>query len=307
VQWLPSVGVRPPLYRNGATAFLAVTDLLRAGAGRSNDGISRDRADWPKNPRALAGRLRRAQSFLRALGIDLRSVVKAEPETGLSGFVLLATIPSAPSAASATMDRGQDNVRHDRRVTSATTAAAPFGHRARSGKSPSQSPTVLTVLTVLTQMPGFSFSGSQSEDYWMGPRWPTAGACGRNHHTASIPPEIFEPVRAQVGVALRSWKDVVLVEERAELLVAFNQPATPWSGSASDLLSLCAERARADVSSGPSWTKNPRALAGRLRRAQTFLRMRHQIVVLGSIAMRRQRPRSAIASLQIAGVGDRNS
>ena len=46
---------------------------------------------------------------------------------------------------------------------------------------------------------------------------------------------------------------------------------TTWSGSASDLLSLCAERARADVP-GTSWTKNPRALAGRLRRAQTFLR-----------------------------------
>jgi hypothetical protein len=33
-----------------------------------------------------------------------------------------------------------------------------------------------------------------------------------------------------------------------------------WSGSASDLLQLCAQR------------QNPRALAGRLRRAQTFLR-----------------------------------
>src|SRR5262245_57264043 len=46
---------------------------------------------------------------------------------------------------------------------------------------------------------------------------------------------------------------------------------TVWRGSASELLSLCAERARAGVS-GTSWTKNPRALAGRLRRAQTFLR-----------------------------------
>jgi len=30
-----------------------------------------DRPRWPKNPRALAGRLRRAQTFLRALGIDI--------------------------------------------------------------------------------------------------------------------------------------------------------------------------------------------------------------------------------------------
>jgi hypothetical protein len=47
---------------------------------------------------------------------------------------------------------------------------------------------------------------------------------------------------------------------------------TTWTGSASELLSLCAERARADISSGTAWAKNPRALACRLRRAQTFLR-----------------------------------
>jgi hypothetical protein len=47
---------------------------------------------------------------------------------------------------------------------------------------------------------------------------------------------------------------------------------TTWTGSASELLRLCVEHARADVSSGAAWAKNPRALAGRLRRAQTFLR-----------------------------------
>jgi hypothetical protein len=47
-------------------------DLLRAGAerGRAN-GTARDSTGWPKNPRALAGRLRRAQTFLRQLGIDI--------------------------------------------------------------------------------------------------------------------------------------------------------------------------------------------------------------------------------------------
>ena len=47
---------------------------------------------------------------------------------------------------------------------------------------------------------------------------------------------------------------------------------TMWSGSASDLLRLCAECTRNDISRGPAWAKNSRALAGRLRRAQTFLR-----------------------------------
>src|SRR6266403_785910 len=45
-----------------------------------------------------------------------------------------------------------------------------------------------------------------------------------------------------------------------------------WTGSASDLLRLCAEGTRDDISRGTAWAKNPRALAGRLRRAQTFLR-----------------------------------
>jgi len=39
------------------TVFLHTTEARRAG--------------WPKNPRSLAGRLRRAQTFLRALGIEI--------------------------------------------------------------------------------------------------------------------------------------------------------------------------------------------------------------------------------------------
>jgi hypothetical protein len=46
---------------------------------------------------------------------------------------------------------------------------------------------------------------------------------------------------------------------------------TVWTGSASDLLRLCTERARENTG-GTAWTRNPRTLAGRLRRAQTFLR-----------------------------------
>jgi hypothetical protein len=39
----------------------SASDLLQVGANRSG---------WPKSPRALAGRLRRAQTFLRTLGIE---------------------------------------------------------------------------------------------------------------------------------------------------------------------------------------------------------------------------------------------
>src|SRR5262249_45608093 len=49
----------------------SAADLLRAGAARSADGIYRNSTGWPKNPRALAGCLRRAQTFLPALGLHV--------------------------------------------------------------------------------------------------------------------------------------------------------------------------------------------------------------------------------------------
>jgi hypothetical protein len=49
----------------------SATDLLRAGAGLTDDSVATGSAGWPKDPRTLAGRLRRAQTFLRAVGIDI--------------------------------------------------------------------------------------------------------------------------------------------------------------------------------------------------------------------------------------------
>jgi hypothetical protein len=48
----------------------SAAELLRACADCNSDGISSS-IGWPRNPRALAGRLRRAGTFLRALGIDI--------------------------------------------------------------------------------------------------------------------------------------------------------------------------------------------------------------------------------------------
>jgi hypothetical protein len=47
----------------------SAADLLRFSVKRS--GQTSDRIGWPKNPRALAGHLRRAQTFLRTFGIDI--------------------------------------------------------------------------------------------------------------------------------------------------------------------------------------------------------------------------------------------
>jgi hypothetical protein len=52
---------------NGSTWTGSAADLLRAGAALGGPGLSS--GAWPKSPRELAGRLRRAQPFLRGLGI----------------------------------------------------------------------------------------------------------------------------------------------------------------------------------------------------------------------------------------------
>jgi hypothetical protein len=49
----------------------SATDLLHVGAHPGAPSNSRYGAGWPKNPRALAGRLRLAQTFLRSLGIEI--------------------------------------------------------------------------------------------------------------------------------------------------------------------------------------------------------------------------------------------
>ena len=47
----------------------SASDLLRAGA--APPGFPSSHGGWPHSPRALAGRLRRAQTFLRTLGIEI--------------------------------------------------------------------------------------------------------------------------------------------------------------------------------------------------------------------------------------------
>ena len=49
----------------------SAADLLRVSVERSSDRIPKDGTGWAKNPRALPGHLRRAQTFLRALGIEI--------------------------------------------------------------------------------------------------------------------------------------------------------------------------------------------------------------------------------------------
>ena len=74
-----------------------------------------------------------------------------------------------------------------------------------------------------------------------------------------------------------------------------------WTGSASDLLRLCAQQAHADASLSPPWARNPRALAGRLRRAQTFLRMLDIEIVFG------REGRSGTRMIRLSALGQSRS
>ena len=65
-----AAGIRQ-IMANRSTWTGNASDLLRAGADLSDPGLPSGAPAWPKNPRALAGRLRRAQPFLRALGIQI--------------------------------------------------------------------------------------------------------------------------------------------------------------------------------------------------------------------------------------------
>jgi hypothetical protein len=106
--------------------------------------------------------LRRAQTFLRALGIDIISVAKAERAGGSSGCVQLSkisSVPSAPSAALGTIDRG-----HHTRCAGCLRRQGSTrfdGNVLVWGTCPSL-PT--TMLTVLTQTPA-SVLGNGNEDY----------------------------------------------------------------------------------------------------------------------------------------------
>ncbi len=96
----------------------SASDLLRAGVdARSGDVLWRS-AGWPKTPRALAGRLRRAQTFLRTLGIEV--VFSREGRAG-TRMIRMSAAPENPPrktvrAVSTVRDNGpRPGSRHPRR------------------------------------------------------------------------------------------------------------------------------------------------------------------------------------------------
>ncbi len=68
------------------------SDLLRARIA-AGDNVPDGTAGWPKNPRALAGRLRRCQTFLRTVGIDI--AFSREGRTG-SRMIRMTSLTKSP-------------------------------------------------------------------------------------------------------------------------------------------------------------------------------------------------------------------
>ena len=85
----------------------SASDLLRAGINVAGDPMAWNRSGWPKSPRALAGRLRRAQSFLRTLGIEI--VFGREGRFGTRTIRITATGENRPHRTVSTVSTVSDN------------------------------------------------------------------------------------------------------------------------------------------------------------------------------------------------------
>jgi len=67
-------------------------------------------------------------------------------------------------------------------------------------------------------------------------------------------------------------ESVIDADPIASAVRAFMAARTVWTGTASDLLGALSEAVGERVAKSKTWPDSPRALAGRLRRAATFLR-----------------------------------
>ena len=177
-----------------------------------NAGQTSDSIGWPKNPRALAGHLRRAQTFLRALGIDI-----AFSREGRAGSRVIrmrtsventvSTVSSVSSVAMAGPNPGSEQQ---------SSANPVCDDKYQPGvPNPAKCPVRLqTMLTVLTKS-HLSFSGDWDESYWR-------GHCRPNSRRRLKP-----LLRRSTGAF-----------EAA--IIAVTRPEPPWIASCcSDLLCYC--------------------------------------------------------------------
>ena len=88
----------------------SASDLLQAGINVAGNPMVGNRSGWPKSPRALAGRLRRAQTFLRTLGIEI--VFGREGRLGTRTIRITAIGENQSRNTVSTVSRVSDNIGH---------------------------------------------------------------------------------------------------------------------------------------------------------------------------------------------------
>ena len=84
----------------------SAADLLRVNVQRRSEHVSRSGNGWPKNPRALAGHLRRAQTFLRAVGINI--TFTREGRAGNRVIRIRSSLGNTVSTVSSVRSNGSD-------------------------------------------------------------------------------------------------------------------------------------------------------------------------------------------------------
>ena len=83
----------------------SASDLLRVAAPYPRDDASWTAASWPRSPRALAGRLRRAQAPLRALGIEVTFGREGRAGTRVIRMTASRRIPPAVTVSTVSANR----------------------------------------------------------------------------------------------------------------------------------------------------------------------------------------------------------
>jgi hypothetical protein len=84
----------------------SAAELLRVSVECDSQRTSRAGTGWPKNPRALAGALRRAQPSLRALGIDI--AFRREGRAGSRVITMRSSLENTVSIVSSVRHNGRN-------------------------------------------------------------------------------------------------------------------------------------------------------------------------------------------------------
>jgi hypothetical protein len=108
----------------------SAADLLRVSVERTRQ--TSDRTGWPKNPRALAGRLRRAQTSLRTLGIDIS--FSREGRTGSRVIRIGTSLENTVSAVSTISNDEAEPGSEQRRWRPASSICDESGQLAQYGR-----------------------------------------------------------------------------------------------------------------------------------------------------------------------------